>query len=228
RLRRAWPALLATLLCLGGLLASFSRGAYLGAAVGGGLMAFLLLWQPAAGSRQPIGSRLLPIALALGGLVALAGLVLLGMNVQRFNLLGASSGIRLQTWASALAMLRDHPLGIGLDQFGRLYPSYIDPSLADTNEIHTAHPHNLLLDITLRLGPLGLLAVGWLLVIFYRRTYRRTDAAAPLRALSVGALAAMSAALVHGFVDSFYFWPDLAFSFWLFIALAVWPDQESD
>jgi hypothetical protein len=31
----------------------------------------------------------------------------------------------------------------------------------------------------------------------------------------------MTAALVHGLVDSFYFWPDLAFAFWLMLALAV-------
>jgi O-antigen ligase len=148
----------------------------------------------------------------------------LALNVQRFNLLGASSGIRVQTWASALAMLRDHPLGVGLDQFGRLYPQYIDPALAGTNEINTAHPHNLLLDIALRMGPLGLIAFGWLLVIFYRRVGTQVGAGvgahmgAPLRA---GVLAAMTSALVHGMVDSFYFWPDLAFAFWLMLALRM-------
>ena len=150
------------------------------------------------------------------GLAALGGLALLAMNVQRFNLLGASSGIRVQTWASALAMLRDHPLGVGLDQFGRLYPHYMDPALAGTNEVNTAHPHNLLLDIALRMGPLGLLAFTWLLVIFYRRVMKHTGA--PLR---IGAAAVMTAALVHGLVDSFYFWPDLAFAFWLMFALSM-------
>jgi O-antigen ligase len=113
-------------------------------------------------------------------------------------------------------MLRDHPLGIGLDQFGRLYPQYIDPSLAGTNEINTAHPHNLILDIALRMGPLGIVALCWLLVAFYRRA-----AAMASPQLRAGLLAAMTAALVHGLVDSFYFWPDLAFAFWLFLALSV-------
>ena len=237
RIRRSWPILLATLLCLGGLLVSFSRGAYLGAAAGAVVLGLLLVGREAGGGRREAGggrrqaaggrepsprflppaSRLLPLILgAAVSLTVLGGLALLAVNVQRFNLLGASSGIRVQTWASALAMLRDHPLGVGLDQFGRLYPQYMDPALAGTNEINTAHPHNLLLDIALRMGPLGLLAFTWLLVIFYRRMIQHTGA--PLR---IGAMAAMTAALVHGLVDSFYFWPDLAFAFWLMIALSM-------
>ncbi len=237
RIRRSWPILLATLLCLGGLLVSFSRGAYLGAAAGAVVLGLLLVGREAGGGRRQAGggrrqaaggrepsprflppaSRLLPLILgAAVSLTVLGGLALLAVNVQRFNLLGASSGIRVQTWASALAMLRDHPLGVGLDQFGRLYPQYMDPALAGTNEINTAHPHNLLLDIALRMGPLGLLAFTWLLVIFYRRIIQHTGA--PLR---IGAAAVMTAALVHGLVDSFYFWPDLAFAFWLMIALSM-------
>jgi putative inorganic carbon (hco3(-)) transporter len=136
----------------------------------------------------------------------------------------ASSAIRLQTWRSALAMLRDAPLGIGLDQFGRLYPEYIDPALASTNEINTAHPHNLLLDIALRMGPPGLLAFAWLIARFYGDV-RRGLAGAGDRALLAGLAAAMTGALVHGLVDQFYFWPDLAFAFWLLIMLAARPAE---
>ncbi|WP_161569270.1 O-antigen ligase family protein [Candidatus Oscillochloris fontis] len=206
RLRRAWPLLLLTLLSLGGLLASFSRGAYLGALVAGVILAITLI--PA--HLRP------PRRVLLGlGLVGMLGLLVLAFSVERFNLIGGSSSIRLQTWASALAMLRDHPLGIGLDQFGLIYPYYIAPELASTNEIHTAHPHNLILDIALRMGPLGIIAVGWLLLRFYRQPIP------PTSALMIGASAAMSAALVHGLVDSFYFWPDLAFAFWMLLAIRL-------
>ncbi|NNJ10616.1 O-antigen ligase domain-containing protein [Chloroflexales bacterium ZM16-3] len=241
RLRRSWPTLLVTLLCLGGLLVSFSRGAYLGAAAAGVVLMLgvgsresgvrsresgVRSRESGVGSRESgVGRRIRGGRLALliiAGVVILGGMAMLAMNVERFNLLGASSGIRVQTWASALAMLRDHPLGVGLDQFGRLYPQYIDPALAGTNEINTAHPHNLLLDIALRMGPLGLIAFGWLLVIFYRRMIARAGQPSPMRAVYVGALAAMTGALVHGLVDSFYFWPDLAFAFWLFLGLALW------
>ncbi len=220
-LRRALPYALATALCLGGLLASFSRGAYMGAVVATIVIAVTMLPAQVWRSRRvlvPLGALA-----AVGAVIAIA---VLAFNIQRLNPFGASSGVRLKTWASALAMLRDHPLGIGLDQFGRLYPQYMDPALAGTNEINTAHPHNLLLDLALRLGPLGLVALGWLIVRLFadaRRTIRaggdglRGNAVGP--ALLAGVAAAMAGASVHGLVDQFYFWPDLAFACWLFIAL---------
>jgi hypothetical protein len=206
------PYALLLLLTLGGLLVSFSRGAYLGAGAAALVIGTYLappnFWR----------SLRVRILFASGLGVALLGLVIIvALDIDRFNPFGGSSAIRVQTWISALAMLRDHPLGIGLDQFGRLYPQYIHPSLIGTNEINTAHPHNLLLDIALRLGPLGLLAFGWLIGQFFRILLPRARAAEPL---AVGLCAAMIAALVHGLFDSFYFWSDLAFTFWLFIALA--------
>lgn len=216
---RAGLYALAALLALGGLAVSFSRGAYLGALVAAAALAASLLPRRAWASRRVI----LPLAgLATLGLVAVIAVV--ALDIERFNPFGASSGIRLKTWASALAMLRDHPLGVGLDQFGQFYPQYIDPSLADTNEINTAHPHNLLLDIALRLGPLGLVAFAWLVARLLRQLW--PDPQSP-RYLAAGLLAATCAALAHGLVDSFYFWPDLAFAFWMFVALAQAPPDDT-
>jgi O-antigen ligase len=210
--RRALPWLVVAGLCGGGLLASFSRGALLGALVAAAVLGATLvprtLWRD---------RRVLLGLSALGAVAVVAVLGGVALGVERFNLLGGSSGIRLQTWASALAMLRDAPLGIGLDQFGLRYPQYIAPELAGTNEINTAHPHNLLLDIALRMGPPGLLAFGLLLLAFFRDLGAGSFTWTPLRA---GLAAAMSAALVHGLVDQFYFWPDLALAFWLMLALA--------
>ena len=220
-LRRAWPYALVTALCLGGLLASFSRGAYLGAGVATLVIAVTML------PRHVWRNRRVVVALAgLGGLGGLVALGVLARNIERLNPFGASSGVRLKTWSAALTMLREHPLGIGLDQFGHFYPQYIDPALLGTNEINTAHPHNLLLDLALRLGPLGLVACLWLVIRLYGDGRRALVAGGDgLRgatvgpALMAGVLAALSGALVHGLVDQFYFWPDLAFAYWLFVAL---------
>ena len=203
-----------TVCALGGLIVSFSKGALLGA----GAAVIVLVWLLARGE----GSTMRRLRwVALGGGVAV-GVLLVGatlLGVERLNLFGESSAIRLKTWAAALAMLRDHPLtGIGLDQFGRIYPTYMAPELAQSNERFTSHPHNLLLDILLRMGPLGLAAFGWLSVRFFRQERQRTN-----RFLAAGLCAAMVAALVHGFVDNFYFVPDLAFTFWLLIALSKSP-----
>jgi O-antigen ligase len=145
----------------------------------------------------------------------------------RGDVAGGSTPIRLLLWREAIGYIRLHPLGIGLDQFlyyhdpnsGR---SLIDQLLMNTSEQYAAHPHNMLLDTWLRLGPLGVAALGWLLVRFFAAGRARLS-----DPVALGALAAMTAALVHGLVDNFYFVPDLALAFWLLVALVEYLAQST-
>jgi O-antigen ligase len=194
-------------LVLAGIAASFSKGAVIGA--GAALVVLSLV----------LRLRILLATAVLGALLIVAvGLV---SGVERLNPLGGSSGARVELWQSAAAMLREHPvLGIGLDQFYTLRNTegsrWIAPEAAATSERFASHPHNLFLDTWLRLGLLGLAAFMVLLVRFFRRAWaiRRCEPA-----LAAGLIAAMVAALVHGMVDNFYFVEDLAFVFWLHLAL---------
>ena len=200
---------LSSFVCLGGILVSFSRGAWLGA-----LAALAVLALPVLRAR--LGGRAAPALVGLG--VVLAALAGLGLTV-RGDVAGGSTPVRLLLWREAIGYIRLHPLGIGLDQFVQYHSpnsgrSLIDPSLIGTSEQYAAHPHNLLLDTWLRLGPLGLAAFSWLLVRCFGTG--RLQLRDPV---VLGVLAAMTAALVHGLVDNFYFVPDLALTFWLLIAL---------
>jgi putative inorganic carbon (HCO3(-)) transporter len=208
---------LCSLFCLGGILVSFSRGAWLGALAALAVLALPFL-------RARFGGRAAPALVSLG--VLLAALAGLGLTV-RGDVAGGSTPVRLLLWREAIGYIRLHPLGIGLDQFVQYHDpnsgrSLIDPSLIGTSEQYAAHPHNVLLDIWLRLGPLGLAAFGWLLARFFSAGRGR------LRdPVALGALAAMTAALVHGLVDNFYFVPDLALAFWLLIALVELSAQQT-
>lgn len=216
------------LLAVGGLVVSFSKGALLAAPV-----ALLVLWYglrralvanptsaeaPATPRRRRLPARFVGflVGLAIVALPLVIVVLLAQGGLERLNILGDSTTARLKLWASSLAMVRDYPLfGVGLDQFLRVYQDYIHPSLVDTNERFTSHPHNLLLDMWLRLGLLGLVAAGWLVVRFFRRVWQTEQGL-----LAAGLAAAMGAALVHGLVDNGYFVPDLAVTFWLLLALA--------
>lgn len=220
--RDGWLLALAALVCLAGLAVSFSRGAWLGAVAAGGVLGVGMLWRGAGergGERRPTNPRLLMLALA----AAVLAIIVVGLALSlRGGVGGGSVDARVLLWREALQLIQMHPLGLGLDQFyyyhnpefGR---SIMDPALAGTSEQYASHPHNLVLDAWLNVGPLGLLALGWLVARGYRagvEALRRGPNPAVL-----GALAAMTAGLVHGLVDVFYFVEDLAIIFWMLLAL---------
>jgi O-antigen ligase len=226
KLLGSWFLVLASALCLGGIVVSFSRGAWLGALVALAVLALGMTKDEGRKTNITAGPSSFVVRrsswrwlLALpAALVVVAGLAL----ALRGDVTAGSTPVRLLLWREAFGYLVRHPLGIGLDQFGFSHNpesglSLIDPALRGSSEEFAAHPHNLLLDIALRLGPLGLVAFGWLLARFFRAGWR--GAAPAERALALGATAAMAGALAHGLVDNFYFVPDLAIAFWLLLAL---------
>ena len=111
-------------------------------------------------------------------------------------------------------MIRDHPLlGVGLDNFVYQYQQvYIREG--GQSELNLAHPAQLGDAFLAHLGLSGLVAFLWLLRRFIRR-------ALPLgqRWYIAGALGAMTDLLVHGLLDNSYFLVDLAYLFWLLLAL---------
>ncbi len=212
--RRLWATIILVgiaVLSFAALMVSFSRGAYLGALVAGGYLIFFITSPP----------RRYRVLIGAGFSIILTVVILTVIGIERLSLLTGSSTIRLATWRAALAILIDHPFGIGLDQFLIVYQRYIDPTLLNTNEIYTAHPHNLVLDLLLRGGPLLFIGLGWAAWRVLRTPVRSPSP------LTIGAAAALAGALMHGLVDAFYFWPDLAFSFWLLVVInwLEWGDE---
>lgn len=149
-------------------------------------------------------------------LLAVSALAIGGLLPERLNPLRQTGGFRVDLWLSSIDMVRDHPLlGIGLDNFAHLYQQvYLRPGGAA--EPNLSHPHNWLLNFWLELGVLGVVAFGWLLVRFWRQLRDGKQSW-----LAAGAAGAMVDLLVHGWIDNSYFLVDLAFLFWLCLALAA-------
>lgn len=188
---------------------SFSRGA-------------LLLGVPAAVVALAILSRGRWRWAALGGLLLLAVALVPLVGTQRLaSLLEPSQGttfLRLQLWRSAWRMVGDHPwLGVGPDNFLYYYGDYILPGAEVDRWL--SHPHNLLLDSWLRLGIGGPLAVGLLLAAVGWRALALLERLGhgDRRAMVVGLLAGIAAAVAHGMIDSFLFVHELAL--WLMVAV---------
>jgi O-antigen ligase len=218
-LGRAWPFLIAAALSgrqwvwlpagLVGLalILTFSTGGWLGA-LAGTLVVF------AAMGRRRLALRV--GAIAVGVLVLTSGLAIAGVLPERLNPLRQTGGFRVDLWLSSLEMVRDHPiLGIGLDNFAYVYQAYLrEGAVAEPN---LSHPHNWLLHMWLGLGLPGLVAFSWLVARFWRQVRARAES----RWLVAGAAGAMADLLIHGLIDNSYFLVDLAFVFWLCLALVA-------
>jgi O-antigen ligase len=224
-LGRAWPFLLAGALSdrrwlwlpasLVGLalVLTFSTGGWLGALAG-------TLVVVGALSRRRLALRV-GSAAALG-LLLVSGLAIAGVLPERLNPLRQTGGFRLDLWQSSLAMVRDHPLlGVGLDNFAYLYQQvYLREGAAA--EPNLSHPHNWVLHVWLELGLLGLVAFCWLLVRFWSLSRSALSSVqSEHRWVVAGAAGAMTDLLVHGVIDNSYFLVDLAFVFWLSLALVA-------
>lgn len=216
--RRRWLYGLAILPIGAAILLTFSRGALL-LGIPVSMLVVFWLWQRANHRRT------WPWAVAgLGlGAVSLAAAAQTPQLAGRFNLMGATGFLRLNLWRSTVNMIADHPLfGVGLDNF--LY-AYRGRYILDAawQEPNLNHPHNIVLDVTSRLGLFGLLTFGWMVVAAARLLWQAINSVhhtwLPVAVGFAGSLAAMVA---HGMVDHSFFLIDLAYVFYLTLGVAVW------
>ncbi len=199
------------------LLLSFSRGAIVL-----GVPAALLTLGLLAGAKW---RRVTVILLILGG-VALLPLLSTPRFVGMFDLSAGTTSFRLSLWHSAWGMFKDHPaLGVGPDNFLYAYRTrYVLPTAWE--EFNLSHPHNVVMDFISRLGVPGLLIFIWLQVLFWTRALpMRNLSRSANRVLALGIMGSMANFLGHGLVDASYFVIDLAYVFFLSLAVVTWLDR---
>ena len=158
--------------------------------------------------------------LLIGGLlVALNHPALSG----RLSVQGATSIARLNLWRASVTMVAEHPFfGVGLDNFLYAYRSryILDAAWAEPD---LNHPHNIVLDFATRLGLFGLVTGSWLIWALARRLPRLlATVRSAWRPVTVGLAGALAQMLAHGLVDHSFFLVDLAFAFFLMLALTIW------
>jgi putative inorganic carbon (HCO3(-)) transporter len=200
------------LVMLGGLVATYTRGAWIGFAAG--------VLTVAASVRR--GRWLL-----LAGLVVLAAGALLAPPELRHRFLSMAdpeeAGVRerIYMWRSGLAMWRERPvLGIGPGGVKREYPPY---ALPEAIKKRTSHVHSTPLQILVERGVLGLAA--WLAIwaAFFARCaglLRRLPAEATgERVLVVGSLAAIVGFLTGGLSEHNFGDSEVVMVAWALMAL---------
>lgn len=194
-----------------GIVFSFSRGAWMGVALATFLLAIWHIQQ----------QRSLPMVRIVIGMLVVGIAVAVGALVSRGGSIG-SIDARWLLWQESITWLMQRPWGLGLGQFYFYHnPEYgrsiMDASLIGTSEQYASHPHNVLIDTWLNLGPIGLVALVGMLVHLVRRSVLHSGVNQVMRAAGV----MLVAAFVHGMVDQFWFVVDLMYCFWLAAALIM-------
>ncbi len=148
---------------------------------------------------------------------------------------GDSISTRLEMWQETWQMLKTRPiLGAGLAGYQRAVALFHQK---DYIEIYL-YPHNFILNFWSEIGLLGLLAFILIIIWFYKsgffchpelvsESYEISRQACSGRSrkgrngIGVILMAAMTALLVHGFVDVPYFKNDLSVLFWILVGMLV-------
>ncbi len=219
--RRRFYYLFALLPVGAAMVLSYSKGAlFLG--LPASLLVVLLIW------RRYAGGRLWPWlvgAFALGLSALLVALQIPALE-ERLNPQGATGFFRMNLWRSSINMFRDHSIfGVGLDNFLYAYRGrYIFD--AAWQEPNLNHPHNMALDFLTRLGILGFFAGTWMFWSYFRISLRLVSQVVDeWQPISAGLLGALVYMLAHGMVDHSFFLVDLAYAFFLLLAIAIWMEQ---
>jgi putative inorganic carbon (HCO3(-)) transporter len=205
---RWWSVWVIVAIQLFGVAVTYSRGALLAVMVTIACLMLLL------GMYRWLG------VLAAGGLLV-GGVAFLFAPERLIDAGGSGSEpTRFALWRSSVRMGLDHPVfGVGPDQFLYQYwRRYVEPM--GWPERYSSHPHNLVLDVWLRLGVMGLAAFATLivgLIWWVRGSFDciRGDI------WSMGSVAALAGGVAHGMVDQGIFLPDLATMTWLFVAFLI-------
>jgi O-antigen ligase len=185
RRTRRWLAVTLVAVSLAALLLSEARGAWLALALAASARA---LWNLiAARVTGPRRARAIWMFLAVTcGVVCVAALVLTPLG----GWLLERSGDRLNIWRNSFSLARDYAFtGVGLGSYEMAYASYA----LLTHVGYVSHAHNLLLDVWLGLGAVGLLALAGLAL-----NAAWPKPSSPWRAAALVSLLVM---LVHGAVD---------------------------
>ncbi|MEO6060714.1 MAG: O-antigen ligase family protein [Thermoflexales bacterium] len=208
-------ALMVAIACVGGLVASWSRGAWIGAAAAGAAMLIAMSGRPGRALAAVAVGAISVVALWQLGLLPAAIVSRLSEFTTQFDFsnidvrgayltAGNFSLIeRLAHWQAALGMILDHPwLGVGFGNYGAAYEQY--RTLRWANPL--GHAHNYYLNIFAETGILGLLAyLGvWVSIVVQALRAAGRGAAPSLRWMAIGLLGAAAHLSVHHLVDNLY------------------------
>ena len=180
------------------LLLSQSRGGIFGGVIG--FISFALLMRSSSGE---LPRSFWVVISVIVGMVAFYSLKI-GIDpvLERFLRIGKETS-RIDIWRDSMAIIKDHPFGIGLAAFKQVFPVYNVSNFSDVRYIYL---HNDYLQLLMETGWIGFLAlVGgfyiFLIKSIFKIRYMRLQSDPMRFFLSIGALSGLGSIAFHSFFD---------------------------
>ncbi len=201
------------LLLLAGLLAAWGRGAWLGFAAAGLVMAFFAFRQRWIGALMILAGVVVVLMLWSAELIPATVQVRINNALDEFIGFRDVRGVpisdenfaiveRLAHWQAAINMMNAHPFtGVGLGNYEAVYFDYSVPSWPRP----LGHAHNDYLNLLAETGIIGFSGylVGWLAIIWWtQRALQQPDPV--MRGMALGLMGTWTHLAVHSAVDKLY------------------------
>jgi O-antigen ligase/tetratricopeptide (TPR) repeat protein len=225
-MRRRWLLLGASLIVQTAIFFTLSRSAWLGEATGLGVTALLLLLSsrqaPHLTSRRLVAGSLL--AGAAAGIAIVTAVVLLSAGWRPQWLFRPTIGARNDFRMAAMAMIRQHPiLGDGPGSFVLNYP-YV----SDGDPVGAVHSHNVLVQLAVESGLLGVLAAALVAIMAARIVWLLwRHGSTRDRRLAAAVTGGLTVFLVSGSADALHLFPEILFGLGMLMAMAIRAQSKS-
>ncbi|MBU1262574.1 O-antigen ligase family protein [bacterium] len=190
--KKTWPI---TLLYLYALYLSGSRGGFVSLF----LVLFVFLWMKA--KRMAILWSIISLILFIHFLTPIPG----------------SVKARFDYWKTSLVIIKEHPLGVGLSEFGNSYIKYKPPLTEETR-----NAHNGFLQIGVEAGVFGLLSYFWLTLCFLQKGWKVAKEKNELLPYYLGGFSFF----IHSSLDFDLYIPGISLLLFLFLGMVFQPEKK--
>ncbi|WP_069648886.1 O-antigen ligase family protein [Caloranaerobacter ferrireducens] len=200
--------LVSSLILIGTLILTFSRGGWLGFAFG--LLIFVVL----------VEKRLL-LSLIPAGVLAI--FIMPSSVIHRITTIGnlsdSSNAYRIKVWTITLDIIRDNwmtGVGFGYIPFRETFIKYI-------RTMNVYHAHNMYLETLAEMGIGGfVLFISFIFIIYkYAIITLMKNNDRYLRTITAGVLAGLSSVLFHGLFENVLYLPRIIITFWTLISFIL-------
>ncbi|MEY8304013.1 O-antigen ligase family protein [Anaerosalibacter bizertensis] len=200
--------LITSLILVASLVLTFSRGGWLGFAIG--MLIFIFLVE------KRLLLLLIPVALIAVNFLPSS---IVNRITSIKNLSDSSNSYRIRLWKITLELIRDNlPIGVGFGHlpFKKIFETY-------TRAMPTYHSHNTYLQVMAEMGIIGIVVLFTFIIVFYKYSIKELikEEDKWVKTMTAGIISGLGAIFVHGVVENIFYMPKIITTFWILVSFIL-------